>query len=135
MKIYTVDHIADLTEDLANSLKLIQTLPENTIEGTMMAFMDSLSFEQLVALQAINSIREKGEDISEEEIEKLLTRSAVALNTMQSCGVQVLMKASDIPEAEQARVLSIMEQMVQRPEPSPQPHPMMAMDYADDPWG
>jgi glutamyl-tRNA reductase len=135
MKIYTVDDLADLTEDLANSLKLIQALPENTIEGTLKAFMDSLSFEQLVALLSINSIREKGEGISEEEIEALLTRSAVTLNTMQSCGVQVLMKASDISEAEQARVLSIMEQMGKQPEANPSPPARPPAKAHDDPWG
>ena len=135
MKIYTVDDLADLTEDLANSLKLIQALPENTIEGTLKAFMDSLSFEQLVALLSINSIREKGEGISEEEIEALLTRSAVTLNTMQSCGVQVLMKASDISEAEQARVLSIMEQMGKQPEANPAPPARPPAEAHDDPWG
>ena len=135
MKIYTVDDLADLTEDLANSLKLIQALPENTIEGTLKAFMDSLSFEQLVALLAINSIREKGEGISEKEIEALLTRSAVTLNTMQSCGVQVLMKASDISEAEQARVLSIMEQMGKQPEANPGPPARPPAEAHDDPWG
>ena len=133
MKIYTSNDVATLTEDLANSIKLIQALPENTVEATTAAFMQSLSIQQLIAVEFIRYIQEDGESLSEEEAEKKATHCAIALNTIQGCGIDLNLKDADISEDERERVLSVLELMGERRNPSPLARP--PAEAHDDPWG
>jgi hypothetical protein len=120
-------------------------LPKSSSAAVHDAFAKNLSYEMLMGFLAAKEFHASA-DQSEDNAEQIFTRYAIVLNTVQSLGVDLKSKPSDLPEEEANRIAGIMAQMKPKPSLPPQPitketpiaaglagHPgKMAFD---DPWG